>query len=202
MEFKLQYQDREYHFSIPLFGVHNIRNAVAVIILALHEKLPVSDIQAALLTFKNVRRRLQLLTSNRQVKVFDDFAHHPTAIAATLKALRQSWPSGRIHAVYEARSNTSVRKHHQPRMAESFAEADSVVFYKIYRQERIDPDERLDLGQVAQELEKGGVSAKLIEDLNQIVEECQSKAIPGDIFIFMSNGAFGGIQHRLAEQLY
>jgi len=201
LKFELVFKNQVYLLHIPLLGEYNVRNSVAVVLLALHEGIPIETIQAALLSFKNVRRRLQLLTKNSQVRVYDDFAHHPTAIAETLKAIRTAWPDAGVHAIYEARSNTSVRQFHQSRMADCFSAADSVTFYKLFRGERIKDGERLDLQQIVSELNDKGKAAWVIEELDVIVETCLNRAKSGDIFLVMSNGAFGGIQHKLAGKL-
>lgn len=199
--FELVYKEQTYPLQIPLLGEYNVRNSVAVILLALHEGIDIETIQAALLSFKNVRRRLQLLTKNRHVRVFDDFAHHPTAISETLKGLRAAWPDAGIHAIYEARSNTSVSRVHQSRMADCFNSADSVIFYKLFREERLKKTERLDLTRIVMDLKEMGKSAQVIEELDLIVETCLNQAKPGDIFLVMSNGAFDNIQHKLADKL-
>ena len=201
MKFELTFNDQTSHWTIPLLGEYNIRNAAAVILLALNEGAKIERIQEALLSFKNVRRRQQLLTKNNSIRVFDDFAHHPTAISETIKAMRQSWPGARIHAIYEARTATSVRYHHQDHMVPAFEHADTVIFYRLHRQERIDPKERLDLNRIVDELESQNKKTWLIEDLDNIVAHCDSMAQPGDLFLFMSNAAFGGIQHQLAAKL-
>ena len=201
MSFDLSYRGQTYPFSIPLLGEFNVRNAVSVILLALHEGVDVNSIQKALNSFKNVRRRQQLLTQNPSIQVFDDFAHHPTAIYETITAIRHSWPDSRIHAIYEARTATSIRHHHQDRMASAFQSADSVVFYKLHGQGRIDPDQRLDLERIVDELKSDQKEARLIVDLDAILTHCISIARAGDLFLFMSNGAFGGIQHQLAATL-
>ncbi|MBT6615470.1 MAG: UDP-N-acetylmuramate:L-alanyl-gamma-D-glutamyl-meso-diaminopimelate ligase [Deltaproteobacteria bacterium] len=199
--FELVFKNQIYPLRIPLLGEYNVRNSVAVVLLALHEGIKIETIQEALLSFKNVRRRLQLLTKNDQVRVFDDFAPHPTAIVETLKAVRAAWPDAGIHAIYEARSNTSVRQFHQSRMAECFAAADSVTFYKLFRGERINDAERLDLKRIVAELNENGKPAWVVEELDLIVEACLNRAKSGDIFLVMSNGAFGSIQHKLAGKL-
>ncbi|MBU2648865.1 UDP-N-acetylmuramate:L-alanyl-gamma-D-glutamyl-meso-diaminopimelate ligase [bacterium] len=200
-QFELVFDQQTYSLQLPLLGEHNVRNAAAVVLLALHEGIDILLIQQALLSFKNVLRRLQLLTKNNRVRVFDDFAHHPTAIAETLKALRKTWPDAGIHAVYEARSNTSVRNFHQSRMAASFKDADSVIFYKLFREERLEKNERLDLKKIVTELNDMRKSASVIGELDLIVDTCLNRATPGDIFLVMSNGSFGGIQHKLAGKL-
>jgi len=201
LHFDLDYQGTTERYYLPLFGEFNARNATAVILLALHEGIEPERIRRALSTFKNVKRRLQLLTTQTAVRVFDDFAHHPTAIRETMAAIRQAWPKARIHAVYEARSNTSVRRFHQDKMAGSFVAADTVTFYKIHRQDRIAPAERLDLDRIVTELQDLGKQAQLIDDLERIVQYSLATAQAGDIFILMSNGAFGGLPRRLAAAI-
>jgi len=201
MTFELDYQNKKYHLSIPLIGEYNVRNVTSVVLLALHEGLEITEIQNALSSFKNVKRRLQLLTQNQSIKVFDDFAHHPTAIYETLKAVRLAWPDSRIHALFEPRSNTSVRNIHQNRMAASFSDADTVIFAGLYRKDKIAPADRLNLDIIIEELKHQQKTVKSIEELEKIVPYCLQLAQPGDIFITMSNGAFGGVQHQLAAKL-
>jgi len=201
MSFDLHFKKTTYQCSIPLLGEFNVRNAVSVILLALNEGADMRLIQKALDSFKNVCRRQQRLTQNTDILVYDDFAHHPTAISETLKAMRQSRPGARIHAVYEARTATSVRHYHQNLMAPAFEDADTVVFYKLHGQNRIEPEERLDLVRIVDELRSNDKDAWLFEDLEQILSHCINIAQTGDLFLFMSNAAFGGIQHQLAARL-
>ncbi|MCP4750324.1 MAG: UDP-N-acetylmuramate:L-alanyl-gamma-D-glutamyl-meso-diaminopimelate ligase [Proteobacteria bacterium] len=200
--FDLNVKGKTHHLEIPMMGEFNVRNATSVVLLALHEGIHIDEIGRALASFKSVRRRLQQLTRNTAVRVFDDFAHHPTAISETLKALRRAWPGSRIRAVYEVRSATSIRRCHQDRMADAFSDADTVVMYsKLHNQQRIQPEDRLDLDSVVEELRRSKKEAQLIDDLDGIVENCEQTAREGDIFIVMSNGGFGGIQHRIAAKM-
>ena len=201
MTFKLKWQGREMEFSVPLFGEFNVLNATAVILLALHEGIEEEEIRQGLLSYKGVKRRLELLTKNDQIKVFDDFAHHPTAISETLRAVRAAWPKAKIHAVYEARSNTSIRKIHQIKMAKAFSEADRVTFYKLHRAERLHEDDRLDLNQIVAELLAHGKEASHIEDLDLLEAHILNKAEAGDVILVMSQGSFDGLPYRLAAQL-
>ena len=201
MKFELSFQGKNYSLKIPLLGEFNVRNATAVILLALHEGIAIEKIQAALNSFKNVRRRLQRVNQSGKIKVFDDFAHHPTAIAETIKAVRLAWPAAKIHAVYEARSNTSVRKFHQERMATAFADADSVCFYKLHRGDSIALDDRLDLSKIVDQLRAANKTADCIDNLDQIADYAVALAEPGDIILVMSQGSFGGVQHKIATKL-
>ncbi len=201
MEFEISFQGNNQKWQIPILGEFNVRNATAVILLAMHEGLPTDKIQAALNSYKNVKRRLQQLTHNDSIKVFDDFAHHPTAIRETINALHAAWPDSRIHAVFEARSNTSVRNTHQKTMSSAFHHADTITFSKLHRQETIQLNERLDVQKVISELIGQGKFAQQLESFDEIVEYCVNEAKPNDIFIVMSNGGFGDVPYRLAEEL-
>jgi len=199
--FALEFQNTSYQLQIPLMGEFNVYNTTAVIVMALHEGIAIEEIQKSLLNFKNVRRRLQLVSTSEKNMVFDDFAHHPTAIQATIGAVRKKWPDKRIHAVFEARSNTSVRKFHQERMATAFSEADHIIFYKLHRETQIASEDRLDLEAVVLELRNMEKKAHLIKNLDDIVDHVVQCVAPGDIVLVLSNGAFGGIQHQIAQRL-
>ncbi len=201
MSFELSFQGTTQQWKIPLLGRFNVKNAAAVIVLALTEGLAVDRVQQALYGYKNVKRRLQLLTNNSQIKVFDDFAHHPTAIKETIKAVRQTWPDSRIHAIFEARSNTSVRNFHQQSMSDAFGSANLVTFAKIHRESSIAPEEKLNLDQIVSELKERNIKARQMPTQADIVNFCMAESKPGDIIIIMSNGGFGGIQYRIAEEM-
>lgn len=200
MSFLLEHEGEKRKWTIPLIGSFNVMNAVAVIILAKHEKLDESALQDALNSYKNVKRRMEELTSNNSIRVIEDFAHHPTAIKGTLDAVRMAWPDARIHAVFEARSNTSKSYHHQDKMAEAFRSADTVTFSQLHREELIRPEEKLDVGKIINELTRSDKFAHQPANNDEIVEYWRKEAISNDIFVFMSNGSFDGIQHRLAKE--
>lgn len=201
MKFNLLFEEKESSWKIPLLGEFNIRNATAAILLALNQGISPGAIQSALSGFKNVKRRLQQLTRTNEIRVFDDFAHHPTAIEGTIAAIRNAWPQARIHAIFEARSNTAVRRYHQNKMARAFSQADTVTFYKLHREQNIPPEERLDVKQLISELGARDIFAQQLESHDSIVEYCVNTAKPSDIVVVMSNGAFGGIQYRIAEEM-
>ena len=201
MQFELKLRGESHRFEIPLLGEFNVRNATAVIILVLEEKLPVHKIQAGLNSFQNVKRRLQQVTERNGVKVFDDFAHHPTAIAVTIKAIKQAWPASRIHAIYEARSNTSTRSFHQDRMTPAFREATTVCFYKLHCEERLDRSDKLNLASIVEELRAEGKDAAVVNDLDEIAELTLARLQINDIVLVMSQGDFGGLQRKIAAGL-
>jgi len=199
MHFGLSYAGQELDFEIPMLGEFNIRNATGVILMALEEGIEPEQIQAALTDYKHVKRRLQLVSKQSTIQVFDDFAHHPTAIHETLSAIRTAWPKSRIHGIYEPKSNTSVRKIHQERMAWAFGPVDHVTFSDLYRAERLKPADRLDLELITKELESKGKIAEIVPDIDQIAQQAAELAQPGDIIVVMSQGDFGGLQLKIAE---
>lgn len=200
-KFQIVFDGTTTEYSIPLMGEFNVRNATAAILLCRNEGLSHEEIQNALTAFKNTRRRLQQIPTEGSVTIFDDFAHHPTAIAETLKAVRNSWPKAKIHALYEARSNTSVRNIFQERMHLAFAEANSVVFSKLHREESIAVNDRLDIAQIVEQLRAEGKSAHYLREIDAIVNHMEKTTQRDDIIVVMSQGAFGGIQMKLAERL-
>ncbi|MGK0289215.1 MAG: UDP-N-acetylmuramate: L-alanyl-gamma-D-glutamyl-meso-diaminopimelate ligase [bacterium] len=201
VQFNIQWKEKTYSFTIPLMGDFNVRNTTSVILLALYEGISAEKIQAALSTFKNTKRRLQELTENKKVRVFDDFAHHPTAIQATIQALRDAYPNQKIHAIYEPRSNTSVRRFHQEKMADAFQPADKVIFYKLHRAENIPVEERLDIQEIISELKGKKKESLYIDNIEQIISHAVETAEEGDLVIVMSQGGFEGVPKKLAEEL-
>jgi UDP-N-acetylmuramate: L-alanyl-gamma-D-glutamyl-meso-diaminopimelate ligase len=135
------------------------------------------------------------------VTVVDDFAHHPTAIRETLRALRERYAGRRLWAVLEPRSNTLRRNVFAGALVESLALADRVVLAAVFKSESIPVDERLVPEEVAQRLVKRGISAMVCLDADAIVEALREQVKPGDVVAIMSNGAFGGIYDKLPKAL-
>lgn len=185
-------------FALKVPGAHNVRNAIGAI-AACAEGFGVSVDQArkALLSFEGVRRRQDLLGRPRGISVYDDFAHHPTAVDETLRALRSRHPSGRLWAVFEPRSATACRRLHQEEYARSFSAADRVLFAPLGRT-NVPEAERLDLSLLARELGQRAIAAPSVD---AILETIAREAEPGDVVALLSNGAFGGIHERLLRAL-
>ncbi len=186
--------------SLSLPGEHNVRNALACCVLALHLNIPRKTITRAFETFKGVQRRLNLLVDN-QVLLYDDFAHHPTAIGLTLETLKKKHRGARLIAAFEPRSNTSVRNVFQEQWPQAFAKADVVHFAPIYRLKKISPAERIDLSKICRQLETRGKEATAHKSFEQMLSRISNSARPGDVIVMMSNGAFGGIVHHLKQFL-
>jgi UDP-N-acetylmuramate: L-alanyl-gamma-D-glutamyl-meso-diaminopimelate ligase len=173
-----------------LQGAHNRMNALAAIGAARHAGVPPEDAIAALATFKGVRRRMQLRGRVREVAVYDDFAHHPTAIRLTLEGTRESERRGRILAVFEPRSNTMKAGAMKEALPASFAAADKVFVYSAGL--------AWDAAAVFSPL---GARARCLADLDALVAAVAAEARAGDRVVVMSNGAFGGIHDKLFARL-
>jgi UDP-N-acetylmuramate: L-alanyl-gamma-D-glutamyl-meso-diaminopimelate ligase len=174
-----------------MIGAHNLENALAAIAAAQHAGVPVGDSSAALAHFGGIRRRLELRGRVAGVTVYDDFAHHPTAIASTLDGLRRRVGKERIIAVLEPRSNTMRMGVHRDTLAPSLAGADEVWFY-------VPPDLDWELESAVRPL---GVRAHFAADIADLLERLQSGLESGDHVLIMSNGGFGGLHTRLLDAL-
>lgn len=182
-------------------GHHNVRNAIAAMAAACQGfGVPLGTAIAALAGFQGVRRRQDLLYEVRGVRVYDDFAHHPTAVDETLRALRARHPRGALWAVFEPRSATACRALHQQQYATAFGAADRVILAPLGRTE-IPAAERLDLDALVHALGASGKRAEAPASVDAIVERIAAEAAPGDTVALLSNGAFGGIYDKLREAL-
>jgi UDP-N-acetylmuramate: L-alanyl-gamma-D-glutamyl-meso-diaminopimelate ligase len=188
-------------FEFPLAGEYNVWNATAAAALAAAAGIPKEEIAAALKTFKSVKRRLEVKAQVNGITIIDDFAHHPTAIAGTLKALRARYPSARLWAILEPRSNTLRRRVLQTDLAHSLAEADEVIVAGVFRSEAIPENERLELPALAAEIERNGRRARLSADADAIVQNIAPEMRSGDVVAILSNGGFGGIYEKLPARL-
>ena len=188
-------------FELNLAGKYNVLNALGVITLARHNGISDRDIQGAFDSFKCVRRRQELLGEVNGIAVYDDFAHHPTAVRETIGAIRQKHADRRIIAVFEPRSNTSVRRVNQDALIDSLLDADEVILTTPYRVEQIPSDERLDVDTVLNSLSKENVKANFFPDVTGIVEHLKNYCSFGDIVLIMSNGKFQNIHKRLLDAL-
>lgn len=186
---------------LPMSGRHNLRNAAAAL-GAVCQGYGVGPRVAlrALASFQGIARRQELRGVVRGVQVYDDFAHHPTAVAETLAGLRRMHPDGRLWAVYEPRTATACRDLHQERYLLAFDAADRIVFAPLGRTGIAD-DEVLDLSALARGLEARGRTVALARDLEDILAMVVAEAEAGDTVAVLSNGAFGGIHERLLAAL-
>lgn len=188
-------------FEFSLAGEYNVLNATAAAAMAARCGVSREQVQAALRTFKSVKRRLEVKAQVNGVTIIDDFAHHPTAIAGTLTALRARYPGARLWAILEPRSNTLRRNVFQKQLANSLALADEVVVAGVFKSESIPPAERLDLARVGAELELLGRRARIISGADGIVQVVAPELRSGDVVAILSNGGFDGIYEKLPTRL-
>jgi UDP-N-acetylmuramate: L-alanyl-gamma-D-glutamyl-meso-diaminopimelate ligase len=188
-------------FTMPMAGEHNALNATAAAALAAGEGIAPEIIAQALATFRSVKRRLEVRAIVRGITVIDDFAHHPTAIRETLRALRAQYPKSRLWAVLEPRSNTLRRNVFAKELADSLALADKIVLADVFQASNIPPAERLHPELVVAGLQQHGLSARLLPDADAIVSAIAPELQPGDVVAILSNGGFGGIYEKLPERL-
>jgi UDP-N-acetylmuramate: L-alanyl-gamma-D-glutamyl-meso-diaminopimelate ligase len=202
--FNLRFGPTATEFEIPSFKFHlnlvgelNVRNALAVVGAAKHCGLSNKQIQSAFDTFKGIKRRMEVKGIAGGVTVIDDFAHHPTAIRETLRALRIKYGREKIWAIFEPRTNTTRRNVFQDELAASFADADAVVISQVARLEQLAPEERLNPEKLMQQIGAGGKPAAYLPDADAIVKHIGQHAVGGDVVVVFSNGGFGGIHGKL-----
>lgn len=188
-------------FEFSLAGEYNVLNATAAGALAAGYGITAEKIAEALRTFKSVKRRLEVKAEVNGITIIDDFAHHPTAITETLKALRTRYPGRRLWTILEPRSNTMRRNVLQAELANSLAAADEIVVAGVFKSDAIPEAERLDISAVMKELTRNGRNARVIGDVDAIVAMAAAEMRPGDVVAILSNGGFGGIYEKLPQRL-
>lgn len=189
-----------FKFHLNLIGEFNVRNALAVIGCAKHFGLKNSQIQSAFDSFRGVKRRMEVRGVGAGITVIDDFGHHPTAIRETLRALRLKYPSQKIWAIFEPRSNTTRRNVFQSELVTAFADANAVVVAQVARLELLSANERLNPERLIQELTTSGKAAAYLPDADAIVNHVAKGAQGGDVVCVFSNGGFGGIHAKLLDR--
>ena len=187
--------------TLPMPGEHNALNATAAAALAAGQGIPTAAIAEALTTFRSVKRRLEVRAEVNGVTIIDDFAHHPTAIRETLRALRHAYAGRRLVAILEPRSNTLRRNVFEDALVESLGLADEVLLASVFKSESIPEAERLEPANVAARLRQGGTPAEALADAPAIVAALAPKLQPGDVVAIMSNGGFGDIYHLLPQAI-
>jgi UDP-N-acetylmuramate: L-alanyl-gamma-D-glutamyl-meso-diaminopimelate ligase len=196
-----EFEIPSFKFHLNLAGEFNVRNALAVAACAKHFGLSNKQIQSAFETFKGIKRRMEVRGIAGGVTVIDDFGHHPTAIRETLRALRLKYPSQKLWAIFEPRSNTTRRNVFQTELAESFAAADGVVISQVARLELLKPEERLNPEKLMADIRASGKDAAYLPDVESIVAHVAGRVQGGDLVVVFSNGGFGGIHGKLLERL-
>lgn len=189
-------------FDTPMKGRHNLKNALAVIAACHHIGMDRKDIARGLETFEGVRRRQETRGMKRGITVIDDFAHHPTAVRETIQAMKPFFPQGRLIAVFEPRSNTSMRNVFQAIYPAAFIGADRVLIREPSRLDKVCAEIRFSAKQLVADLNsRHGVDARYFETTDAVIEALVQTALPGDGILIMSNGGFDNIHERLLAAL-
>jgi UDP-N-acetylmuramate: L-alanyl-gamma-D-glutamyl-meso-diaminopimelate ligase len=186
---------------MPLAGRHNVLNALAAAAIAFGRGVEGGAIEEALATFRGVQRRLQVRGEAGGVIVVDDFAHHPTAIRATIQAARDRWPGHRLWAVFEPRSNTMRRRIFEPDLAASLAAADAVALGAVNRAQLLSDEERLSPDRVIEAIRASGKPAGNFASADEIAAHIAEQSRPEDVVLVMSNGSFDGLCDKLLNRL-
>ena len=187
-------------FALSLMGTHNVLNAVAAIGVGVAAGLDASILSESLHTFAGVKRRLETRGTVGDVTVIDDFAHHPTAVGETLKAVRAAYASRRVWAIFEPRSASSCRRVFQQEFATALANAEEVVLAGVFRT-NLPEAEQLSPEQLVADIRERGIHARYIRHVDDIVTTVVREARPGDLVVVMSNGAFDNIHEKLLRAL-
>ncbi len=188
-------------FRTRLIGSHNLLNALSAIALTDHLGIAASDVGVALESFEGIRRRQEVRGQRRGVAIMDDFAHHPTAVRETVTAVKNAYPGRRLFAVFEPRTNSSMRKVFQDLYPMSFVEADITCIRQPPLLEKIPQAERFSSEKLVEDLKHKGKAALFFADTEGIIDFLVRTAVSGDIILIMSNGGFDNIHDRLLESL-
>ena len=189
-------------FETTLIGEFNVRNCLAVIIAADAWGISQEKIQEALRTFKSVKRRVEVRGVERGVTIIDDFAHHPTAVEETLKALKQKYKDQRLISIFEPRSRSSRLAVFQEKYEKAFTFADYVIIAGVYNVSEISElGKVLDTNDLVEKIKLQGKPAFTLDDADQIVEHLTPEMKEGDVVAVMSNGGFGDIHNKLLNVL-
>jgi UDP-N-acetylmuramate: L-alanyl-gamma-D-glutamyl-meso-diaminopimelate ligase len=202
MRFLLKFRGQPFgEFRLAATGHHNVLNAVAAVIVAQGRGISLSALQEALATFRSVKRRMEVKGEVDGILVVDDFAHHPTAVRATIQATRLRWPERRLWAVLEPRSNSMRRKIFQDALPDALALADRVLLGGVHRAGQLDDAHRLDPQAVVTAVRSMGKYARALPSADAIAELLYVEAMRGDLLLIMSNGSFDGLCETLLKRL-
>jgi UDP-N-acetylmuramate: L-alanyl-gamma-D-glutamyl-meso-diaminopimelate ligase len=189
------------NFKTRLVGEHNMLNALSAIAVADTLSIPVEAIARSFESFEGVKRRQEIRGEKSGITVMDDFAHHPTAVRETLRAVKPFYPNGRLIAVFEPRTNSSMRNIFQNIYPLSFDGADIICIRQPSLLDKIPPKERFSSQQLVNDLKNQGKDAHFFPDTNEIIDFLITEAKSGDLILVMSNGGFDNIHERLLKSL-
>jgi UDP-N-acetylmuramate: L-alanyl-gamma-D-glutamyl-meso-diaminopimelate ligase len=202
MHFRVHFKGDLYgEFSLSASGRHNVLNALAAIIVAQGRGIRADSLQSALPTFQSVKRRMDVKGEVDNILVVDDFAHHPTAVRATIEAARLRWPGRRIWAILEPRSNSMRRRVFQDALPQSLALGDCVILGSVHRAGQLTDAQRLDPESIISAVRQLGKDARILPSSDAIADFLAAEARPNDLLLVMSNGSFDGLCEKLLERI-
>jgi UDP-N-acetylmuramate: L-alanyl-gamma-D-glutamyl-meso-diaminopimelate ligase len=202
MRFRVAHHGKPYgEFALTATGRHNVLNSMAAMIVAQGRGIKPEEIAQALATFRSVKRRMDVKAEVGGVLVVDDFAHHPTAVTATIEAARGRWPGRRLWAILEPRSNSMRRKVFQDALPKALALGDRVILGGVFRAQQLGDENRLDPETVAESVRSLGKEAHVFPSSDAIAEYLVAESKPGDLLLIMSNGSFDGLCEKLLKKL-
>jgi UDP-N-acetylmuramate: L-alanyl-gamma-D-glutamyl-meso-diaminopimelate ligase len=178
-----------------------VLNALATLIVAQGRGIRRESITSALATFQSVKRRMDVKGEIANILLVDDFAHHPTAIRATIEAARLRWPARRLWAILEPRSNSMRRRVFQDALPQALALSDRVILGSVHRAAQLADDQRLDPETIASRVKQLGKDARVLPSADAIADFLAAEAQSGDLLLVMSNGSFDGLCDKLFERL-
>jgi UDP-N-acetylmuramate: L-alanyl-gamma-D-glutamyl-meso-diaminopimelate ligase len=200
--FRVRHKGKSFgEFALAATGRHNVLNSLAAIAVAHGRGISADSVAKALATFRSVKRRMDVKGEHGGILVVDDFAHHPTAVRATIEAARSRWPTRRLWAILEPRSNSMRRKVFQESLPKALALADRVVLGGVFRAQQLGDDSRMDPESVAANVRELGREARTFAGSDAIAEYLSTEAKPGDLLLIMSNGSFDGLCDKLVKKL-
>ena len=199
--FNSSFSIKDNSYQLPMDGEFNVRNAAMAIAVSDFLNIDQKNIIESVSKFSGIARRQELRGEEKNIKVIDDFGHHPTAIAATIGALKQRYPDSKIWAIFEPRSNTSRRNLLQSELEDSLSQADGVIISEVPNPEKVPDGELLDVESVIENLSSRGKEAFIGLSSDDIVCKLIPLTCSGDTIVVLSNGGFGGIHEKLLEAL-
>jgi len=200
--FRVAHQGKTFaEIALVASGRHNVLNALAALVVAEGRGIGAEEIAKGLATFRSVKRRMDVKGEIGGIVVVDDFAHHPTAVRATIEAARGRWPGRRLWAILEPRSNSMRRKVFQEALPKALALGDRVVLGGVFRAQQLGDENRLDPETVAASVRALGKEARVIPGSDAIAEHLAAETKPGDLVLIMSNGSFDGLCEKLLKKL-
>ena len=199
--FNSSFSIKDNSYQLPMDGEFNVRNAAMAIAVSDFLNIDQKNIIESVSKFSGIARRQELRGEEKNVKVIDDFGHHPTAIAATIGALKQRYPDSKIWAIFEPRSNTSRRNLLQSELEDSLSQADGVIISEVPNPEKVPDGELLDVESVIENLSSRGKEAFIGLSSDDIVNKLIPLTSSGDTIVVLSNGGFGGIHEKLLKAL-